>query len=162
MALRKIVTVGDPILTKVCRPVTRFDQKLAILIEDMIETMHNANGVGLAGPQVGVMRRLCVVDTGEEDVELVNPEVVEVSEETQTGLEGCLSVPGKWGIVTRPNRVRVRAQDRDGDWFEAEAEGLTARAFCHEIEHLDGHLFVEHIDHFLTDEELKEYLEGEE
>ena len=98
MALRKIVTVGDPILTKVCRPVTRFDQKLAILIEDMIETMHNANGVGLAGPQVGVMRRLCVVDTGEEDVELVNPEVVEVSEETQTGVEGCLSLPGKYGI----------------------------------------------------------------
>ena len=88
MALRKIVTVGDPILTKVCRPVTKFDQKLAILIEDMIETMHDANGVGLAGPQVGVMRRLCVVDTGEEDVELVNPEVVEVSEETQTGIEG--------------------------------------------------------------------------
>ena len=162
MALRKIVTVGDPILTKVCRPVTKFDQKLAILIEGMIETMHDANGVGLAGPQVGVMRRLCVVDTGEEDVELVNPEVVEVSEETQTGIEGCLSLPGKWGIVTRPNRVRVRAQDRDGKWFEAEAEGLTARAFCHEIEHLDGHLFIEHIDHFLTDEELKEYLEDEE
>ena len=111
MALRKIVTVGDPILTKVCRPVTRFDQKLAILIEDMIETMHNANGVGLAGPQVGVMRRLCVVDTGEEDVELVNPEVVEVSEETQTGVEGCLSLPGKYGIVTRPEHVVVRAQD---------------------------------------------------
>lgn len=110
MALRKIVTVGDPILTKVCRPVTRFDQKLAILIEDMIETMHNANGVGLAGPQVGVMRRLCVVDTGEEDVELVNPEVVEVSEETQTGVEGCLSLPGKYGIVTRPEHVVVRAQ----------------------------------------------------
>ena len=105
MALRKIVTVGDPILTKVCRPVTRFDQKLAILIEDMIETMHNANGVGLAGPQVGVMRRLCVVDTGEEDVELVNPEVVEVSEETQTGVEGCLSLPGKYGIVTRPSTL---------------------------------------------------------
>jgi len=100
MALRKIVTVGDPILTKVCRPVTKFDQKLAILIEDMIETMHEANGVGLAGPQVGVMRRLCVVDTGEEDVELVNPEIVEVSAETQTGVEGCLSLPGKYGIVT--------------------------------------------------------------
>ena len=91
----------------------------------------------------------------------INPEIIAQSGE-QTGLEGCLSVPGKWGIVTRPNRVRVRAQDRDGDWFEAEAEGLTARAFCHEIEHLDGHLFVEHIDHFLTDEELKEYLEDEE
>ena len=103
MALRKIVTVGDPILTKVCRPVTRFDQKLAILIEDMIETMHNANGVGLAGPQVGVMRRLCVVDTGEEDVELVNPEVVEVSEETQTGVEGCLSSAHRTGTATGTN-----------------------------------------------------------
>ncbi len=93
MALRKIVTVGDPILTKVCRPVTKFDQKLAILIEDMIETMHDANGVGLAGPQVGILRRVVVVDAGDEDIELVNPEVVEVSEETQTGLEGCLSLP---------------------------------------------------------------------
>lgn len=100
MALRKIVTVGDPILTKVCRPVTKFDQKLAILIEDMIETMHDANGVGLAGPQVGILRRVVVVDAGDEDIELVNPEVVEVSEETQTGLEGCLSLPGKYGIVT--------------------------------------------------------------
>ena len=98
---------------------------------------------------------------GLEFIELVNPEIIAQSGE-QTGLEGCLSVPGKWGIVTRPNRVRVRAQDRDGDWFEAEAEGLTARAFCHEIEHLDGHLFVEHIDHFLTEEELKDYLEDEE
>ena len=150
MALRKIVTVGDPILTKVCRPVTRFDQKLAILIEDMIETMHNANGVGLAGPQVGVMRRLCVVDTGEEDVELVNPEVVEVSEETQTGVEGCLSLPGKYGIVTRPEHVVIRAQDRNGNWFEAQGEGLTARAFCHEIEHLDGHLFTERAGRLLS------------
>lgn len=111
MALRKIVTVGDPILTKVCRPVTRFDQKLAILIEDMIETMHNANGVGLAGPQVGVMRRLCVVDTGEEDVELVNPEVVEVSEETQTGVEGCLSLPGQ---IRHRHPSRARCRPRTG------------------------------------------------
>ena len=111
MALRKIVTVGDPILTKVCRPVTKFDQKLAILIEDMIETMHDANGVGLAGPQVGILRRVVVVDAGDEDIELVNPEVVEVSEETQTGLEGCLSLPGKYGIVTRP---RARRRPRTG------------------------------------------------
>ena len=162
MALRNIVTVGDPVLTKVCRPVTKFDDRLSQLIDDMIETLHDANGAGLAAPQIGVLRRVVIVNTEGEDWELVNPEIVEVSEEEQTGIEGCLSLPGKWGIVTRPNRVRVRAQDRDGGWFEAEAEGLTARAFCHEIEHLDGHLFVEHIDHFLTDEELKEYLEDEE
>ena len=153
MALRKIVTVGDPILTKVCRPVTRFDQKLAILIEDMIETMHNANGVGLAGPQVGVMRRLCVVDTGEEDVELVNPEVVEVSEETQTGVEGCLSLPGKYGIVTRPEHVVVRAQDRNGEWFELEAEGLLARCIQHENDHLDGITIMESSEFFYEDTE---------
>ena len=111
---------------------------------------------------MGILRRAVIVITQEgEELELINPEILDQSGE-QTGLEGCLSVPGKWGIVTRPNRVRVRAQDRDGDWFEAEAEGLTARAFCHEIEHLDGHLFVEHIDHFLTEEELKDYLEDEE
>ena len=156
MALRKIVTVGDPILTKVCRPVTRFDQKLAILIEDMIEAMHNANGVGLAGPQVGVMRRLCVVDTGEEDVELVNPEVVEVSEETQTGVEGCLSLPGKYGIVTRPEHVVVRAQDRNGDWYEYEGEDIVARCFLHEIDHLDGHMYTEIAERMLTPEELEE------
>ena len=120
-------------------------------------------GVGIAAPQVGILRRVCLVldEESEEYLELINPEIIAQSGE-QTGLEGCLSLPGKWGIVTRPNRVRVRAQDRDGKWFEAEAEGLTARAFCHEIEHLDGHLFVEHIDHFLTEEELKDYLEGEE
>lgn len=130
MALRKIVTVGDPILTKVCRPVTKFDQKLAILIEDMIETMHDANGVGLAGPQVGILRRVVVVDAGDEDIELVNPEVVEVSEETQTGLEGCLSLPGKYGIVTRPEHVVIRAQDRNGDWYEYEGDEILARSSC--------------------------------
>ena len=161
MALRKIVTVGDPILTKVCRPVTRFDQKLAILIEDMIETMHNANGVGLAGPQVGVMRRLCVVDTGEEFLELVNPEVIETSGE-QDGPEGCLSVPGKYGVVTRPEVVRVRAQYRNGDVFEVEDSDLTARCFCHEIEHLDGHLFIEHTDRLMTEEELQEFIRQQE
>ena len=162
MALRNIVTVGDPVLTKVCRPVTKFDDRLSQLIDDMIETLHDANGAGLAAPQIGVLRRVVIVNTEGEDWELVNPEIVEVSEEEQTGIEGCLSLPGKWGIVTRPNRVRVRAQDRDGKWFEAEAEGLTARAFCHEIEHLDGHLFVEHTDHLLTEEELQEYVRQEE
>ena len=162
MALRKIVTVGDPVLTKKCRPVTKFDERLATLIDDMIETMHDANGVGLAGPQVGVLRRVVVVDTGEEDLELVNPEIVEVSEETQTGLEGCLSLPGEYGIVTRPNHVVVRAQDRNGDWYEYEGEELIARCFCHEIDHLDGHMYTEFAERMLTKEELEQMTEQEE
>ena len=143
--------------------MARLDQRLADLRDGVAETLEDGNGAGLAARQVGSWRRVWRVldEEAEENLELINPEIIAQSGE-QTGLEGCLSVPGKWGIVTRPNRVRVRAQDRDGDWFEAEAEGLTARAFCHEIEHLDGHLFVEHIDHFLTEEELKEYLEDEE
>ena len=163
MALRKIVEQGDECLTKVCRPVTEFNSRLHELLDDMVETLADANGAGLAAPQVGVLRRLCIVMDEDSGVyiELINPEIVAQSGE-QTGLEGCLSVPGKWGIVTRPNVVRVRAQDRDGQWFEVEGEELTARAFCHEIEHLDGHLYTEHIDHFLSEEELRAYLEAEE
>ncbi|SFP12922.1 peptide deformylase [Oscillibacter sp. PC13] len=163
MALRKIVEQGDDCLKKVCRPVTEFNAHLHQLLDDMADTLTEANGAGLAAPQVGVLRRVCLVldEDTEEFIELINPEILSQSGE-QTGLEGCLSVPGKWGIVTRPNVVRVKAQDRDGNWFEAEGEGLTARAFCHEIEHLDGHLFVEHIDHFLSEEELRDYLEREE
>ena len=156
MALRKIVTVGDPVLNKTSRPVTKFDDRLATLIDDMIETMHDANGVGLAGPQVGVLRRVVVVDTGDEDLELVNPEIVKAGKETQTGLEGCLSVPGKYGVVTRPNYVVVRAQDRNGDWYEYEGEELIARAFCHELAHLDGHLYTEIAERMLTPEELEQ------
>ena len=161
MAIRKIVRFGDSVLEKECRKVEKFDKKLHQLLDDMKETLADANGAGLAAPQVGVLRKLCVVDVGEGPIELINPKII-AQEGEQTGLEGCLSVPGKWGIVTRPEVVRVRAQDRYGDWFEVEGEGLTARAFCHEIEHLDGHLFVEHIDHFLSDEELRDYLEQEE
>ena len=163
MALRKIVKVGDECLNKKCRPVTEFNDRLHALLDDMQETLTDAAGAGLAAPQVGVLRRICIVLDEQDDsyMELINPEIVGESGE-QTGVEGCLSVPGKWGIVTRPNVVKVRAQDRDGNWFEAEREGLTARAFCHEIEHLDGHLFVEHVDHFLTDEELETYMEGGE
>ena len=163
MALRKIVEQGDPCLNKVCRPVEKFDRRLHTLLDDMAETLAEANGAGLAAPQVGVLRRLCLVldEESEEYIELINPEIIAQSGE-QTGLEGCLSVPGKWGIVTRPEKVRVRAQDRFGDWFEAEGEGLTARPLCHEIEHLDGHLYTEHIDHFLTEGELREDLEEEE
>ena len=129
----------------------------------MAGTLADANGAGLAAPQVGILRRVCLVldEEAEEYLELINPEIIAQSGE-QTGLEGCLSVPGKWGIVTRPNRVRVRAQDRDGNFFEVEDEELTARCFCHEIEHLDGHLFVEHTDHLMTEEELEEYMNRQE
>ena len=157
MGLRKILTDKDPALHKVCKPVTSFDAKLHKLLDDMAETMQEANGVGLAAPQVGILRRVVVV-LGDEDeiLELVNPEILETSGE-QTGPEGCLSVPGKFGMVTRPNVVKIKAQDRFGDWYEYEGEELMARAFCHEIEHLDGHLYVEHIDKFLTQEELNAY-----
>ena len=163
MGTRKILTDKDPALHKVCRPVEKFDWRLHKLLDDMTETLAQANGVGLAAPQVGILRRVVIVDTGEEILELVNPTLLETSGE-QCGAEGCLSVPGKYGLVKRPNYAKVRAQDRDGNWFEAEAQGLTARAFCHEIEHLDGHLFVEHVDHFLTEDEIEEYLKehGEE
>jgi len=163
MAIRKIVTQGDPILNKKCRPVTDFNRRLHVLLDDMKETLAEAQGAGLAAPQVGILRRAVVIDGGEEEemLELVNPEILEQSGE-QTGPEGCLSVPGKWGMVSRPNFVRVRAQDRYGNWFETEGNELLARCFCHEIEHLDGHLYVEHIDHFLSDEELEAYFAEEE
>jgi peptide deformylase len=163
MALRKIVVQGESCLNKVCRPVTEFNPRLHALLDDLVETLTNAGGAGLAAPQVGVLRRTCVVmdeETG-NFIELVNPEIIAEKGE-QTGPEGCLSVPGKWGLVTRPSYVRVRAQDRNGDFFEIEGEGLTARCFCHELEHLDGHLYTEHIDRFLTDEEVEEYFGQEE
>lgn len=160
MALRNILTESEPTLHKVSRKVTRFDDRLHILIDDMVETLKSASGVGLAAPQVGVLRRVVVVDTGDEVLELINPEIVEQSGE-QTGLEGCLSVPGKYGIVTRPNFVKVRAQDREGNWYETEGEELIARAFCHELEHLDGHLYTEKMERFLTDEELEAVFTGD-
>lgn len=165
MALRTIVLQGDRCLTKACRPVTAFNGRLHQLLDDMAETLADANGAGLAAPQVGILRRVCLVldEKTESYLELINPEIIK-TEGKQSGLEGCLSVPGKFAVLERPNVVRVRAQDRYGNWFEAEAQGLTARAFCHEIEHLDGHLFVEHVDHFLTEEEIQQYLaeRGEE
>ena len=159
MALRNILTEEDPTLHKVSRVVTKFDDRLHELIDDMIETLHNANGVGLAAPQVGVLRRVVVVDAGDEVLELINPEIIAQSGE-QTGMEGCLSVPGKYGIVTRPDDVTVRAQDRDGNWYEVEGKELMARAFCHELEHLDGHLYTEKVERFLTEEELQELYAG--
>lgn len=162
MALRRIVLQGEDCLTKVCRPVTDFDNRLHILLNDMADTLLDSGGVGLAAPQVGILRRVCVVQNeNDEIIELINPEIVYTQGE-QTGLEGCLSVPGKFGVVTRPEVVRVRAQDRDGNFFEVEDSDLTARCFCHEIEHLDGHLFVEHTDHLLTEEELQEYMRRQE
>ena len=157
MATRKIVIQGDELLTKKCRPVTEFNPRLHQLLDDMADTLEEAQGAGLAAPQVGILRRaVLVIDDDDKVMELINPEIP-LQEGEQTGPEGCLSVPGKFGMVTRPNHVRVRAQDRYGNWFEAEGEGLVARCFCHEIEHLDGHLYTEHIDRFLTDEELEAY-----
>lgn len=154
--------MGDSVLTKVSRPVTQFDSRLHLLLDDMVETLLDAGGVGLAAPQVGVLRRVVVVDTGEDGIlELINPEIIDQSG-SQTGLEGCLSVPGKYGIVTRPNVVTVRAQDRDGNWFEVEGEALIARCFCHELAHLDGQLYTEVAERMLTPEELQELTEGEE
>ena len=162
MALRKIVLQGEPCLTKVCRPVTEFNGRLHTLLDDLKDTLLDSGGVGLAAPQVGILRRVCVVmNEDDEIIELVNPEIIATDGEP-TGLEGCLSVPGKFGVVTRPYTVRVRAQDRDGAFFEVEDEALTARCFCHEIEHLDGHLFVERTDHLLTEEELDEYIRQQE
>ena len=153
MGIRKIMTVKEPCLHKVCRPVEKFDGKLHKLLDDMKETLLDANGVGLAAPQVGILRRVVVVDTGEEMLELVNPELLETSGE-QKGAEGCLSVPGKYGLVKRPMVAKVRAQDRDGNWFEVEGEELIARCFCHEIDHLDGIVYTEVMERFLTEEEL--------
>lgn len=157
--LRTIITEGDPVLNKVCHPVTKFDQKLWTLLDDMRETLADSNGVGLAAPQVGILRRVVLVINSEDEVlELINPTIIKTEGE-QEGLEGCLSVPGKWGNVKRPMVVRVRAQDRNGEWFEVEDQELTARCFCHELDHLDGHLFVEHTDRLFTSEELDEMME---
>lgn len=161
MATRNIITKEDPSLYKHCRAVTDFGPRLHQLLDDMKETLAEAHGAGLAAPQVGVLRRAVIVletnvpeDEEEYFIELVNPEIVEVSGE-QRGPEGCLSVPGEYGIVTRPMEVRVRAQDRFGTAFEVSGEGLTARAFCHETDHLEGVVFTDLAERMLTDEELE-------
>jgi peptide deformylase len=162
MSIRTIVTKEDPVLGKVCHPVTKFDEKLADLLDDMKETLANAKGLGLAAPQVGILRRaVIVVDEEGAMLELVNPVIQDQSGE-QDGLEGCLSVPGLWGYVKRPDWVKVKAQDRNGDWFEVEGTGLTARCFCHELGHLDGHLYTELCDRLYTNEELDQMLEEQE
>ena len=154
MGLRKILTDEDPALHKVCRPVEKFDGKLHKLLDDMRETLLEANGVGLAAPQVGILRRVVLVDNGEEILELINPTLLETDGE-QIGAEGCLSVPGRYGLVKRPYWAKVRAQDRDGNWYEAEGEELTARCFCHELDHLDGIMYTEVMERYLTEEELE-------
>ena len=156
MGLRKILTDKDPALHKVCRKVENFDSRLFKLLDDMRDTLIESGGVGLAAPQVGILRRVVLVDVGMEDneiVEFINPELIETEGE-QYGPEGCLSVPGKYGLVKRPMIAKVRAQDRNGDWFEAEGEELIARCFCHELDHLDGIVYTEVMDRFLTEEEL--------
>ena len=158
MAIRNIVKDGDEILTKKCRPVTKFDRKLHVLLDDMAETMHRANGVGLAAPQVGILRRAVVIDVSPEQnnvLELVNPQIIAYSG-TQEGNEGCLSFPGEWGIVKLPNYVKVRAQDRFGEEFEIEGKELLARAFCHEIDHLNGVVFKEVCERMLTRSEIED------
>ena len=144
MAIRNILDQSDPVLHKVCRPVTEFNPRLWELLDDMAETMRQAEGVGLAAPQVGVLRRLFVMDVGDGLLEAINPEIIEqsgVQEET----EGCLSCPGEWGITSRPKTVKMKAQDRHGKWFIIKAEDLKARCICHERDHLDGILFTSHV-----------------
>ena len=157
MAIRNIRIMGDPILEKVCKEVKEVTPRTQELIDDMLETIYYANGVGLAAPQVGILKRIVVIDvTGEDPIVLINPRILETSGE-QTGGEGCLSLPGKSGTVTRPNYVKVRAYDRNMKPFEMEGTELLARAFCHEIDHLDGHMYVEKVEGELTDvEEVEE------
>ena len=144
MAIRNIVRDGDPILRKTARSVLNFDEKLATLIDDMLDTMYEANGVGLAGNQVGILRRVCVIDIGDGPIELVNP-VIEEEFGVQYESEGCLSFPGQSGVTKRPQNVTVRAQDRKGQSFTISGEGLLARAFCHEIDHLNGIVYKDRI-----------------
>ena len=150
MALRTIRVEGDPVLGKVCREVTEVTEKITTLIDDMLETMYDANGVGLAAPQVGILKRIVVIDVGEGPIVMINPKIIETSGE-QTGDEGCLSVPGKAGTVTRPNYVKARFFGEDMQEYEIEGEELLARAICHELDHLDGHMYTERVEGALHD-----------
>ena len=152
MAIRNILKVGDPILTKKCRTVEKIDDRILTLLDDMADTLYESGGVGLAAPQVGVLRRVVVIDTGDSLLELINQEIIS-SEGEQTDAEGCLSYPGKYGYVTRPNKVTLRAMDRNGDIKEYTGEGLLARAFCHETDHLEGKMFMELVTEWVEDEE---------
>ncbi len=151
MALRKIVTKEDPILSKVCRPVEKFDEKLAQLLDDMKETLYAANGCGLAAPQVGILRRIAVIDVGEGYIELINPEITKTKGK-QRDVEGCLSFPKEFGYVTRPMSCHLKAQDRNGNFYEMDLKGLFCRCACHETDHLDGLLFTRLVEEFLEEE----------
>lgn len=158
MALRNIVKVGDSILRKTSRPVVNFDKKLWTLLDDMKDTLKAAQGAGLAAVQVGILRRVVIVDIDDDGkglMELVNPEIVSVSDETVEAEEGCLSLPGEWGVVKRPKSVVVKAQDRNGKWCIYKGENLRARCFCHEIDHLDGHLYTDFVTKMLTEDDIR-------
>lgn len=160
MAIRNIVTLGDEALRKHCKPQEKFDRRLATLLKDMADTMYKAEGVGLAAPQVGILRRVAVVDITEDHsglIELINPEITE-RDGSQTGREGCLSLPGRQGVVTRPMKVKVRYQDRKGETYELETEGFEARAICHELDHLDGQLYIDVMDRELSEEEINGHI----
>ena len=157
MAIRKIVKLGDDVLRKECRQQEKFDLRLAILLKDMADTMYRAEGVGLAAPQVGVLRRVVVIDIGEGLIEMVNP-VITSREGSQTSREGCLSLPGRQGVVTRPNVVTVQFQDRKGNPCELTGEGFLARAICHELDHLDGRVYIDVMDRELTPEEIEGHI----
>ena len=154
MALRKIVIKSDEILRKKCKPVVNFDEKLGILLDDMAETMYKANGVGLAAPQVGILRRAVVVDVGEGLLELVNPEIIK-SKGSQRDVEGCLSCPDDWGYVVRPNEIIVKAQDRTGKYIQLKLKEFFARAVCHELDHLEGQLFIDIADEMVDPDEVE-------
>ena len=158
MAIRNIVKLGDDTLRKVCKPQEKFDLRLWTLLKDMADTMYKAEGVGLAGPQVGILRRVVVIDVGDGLVELINPEII-AQEGSQCGREGCLSLPGRQGVVTRPMKVTVKAQDRHGKPIQITGEGFFARALCHELAHLDGQLYTDLADRIYTTEELDAMLE---
>ena len=161
MAIRKIRELGDEVLTKKCKEVTKMTLRTKVLIEDMLDTMYEAMGVGLAASQVGILKRIVTIDVGEGPIVLINPEII-AAEGEQTGEEGCLSVPGKSGQVTRPDHVKVRALNEDMEEIELEGEGLLARAFCHEIDHLEGRMYVDLVEGGLHDVEMEMEMEGEE
>ncbi len=148
MAIRKILTYGDELLNKKCRVVEKIDDRIITLLDDMVETLHESGGVGLAAPQIGILKRICVIDIGDGVIELINPEIIK-SSGCVNDIEGCLSIPGKWGYVERPKKVTVRATNRKGERFEMTGEDLLARAFCHEFDHLDGVLYVTHVSEFV-------------
>ena len=160
--IKTILQKDDPALHKVCHPITKFDGKLAALLSDLTDTLKDAGGLGLAAPQIGILRRVCVVmDDDESFLELVNPEIVS-QEGEQEGFEGCLSLAGMYGVVKRPMKVKIKAQDRTGAAVEYEREGVTARCFCHEIEHLDGHMYYEHTDRLFTEDEVDKMMQDAE